>query len=124
MEFHRRDLLKHFGIGAVVAPIVAGKPNLELPARLLAVPKVELIEAKAMPDFSPVVLADVKSISVVFEFANGSRRTILGDYLFQRDGYAPGAKQLQIDIQFREEAGGSPLHFRTTGKVSTFGMLA
>lgn len=50
-EFNRRDLLKFFGIGATVVPVVGGVPKVEAPARLIAEPKVEPLE---------VVPADVK----------------------------------------------------------------
>ncbi len=44
LELNRRDLLKFFGIGATIVPVIGGAVKTELPARLIEVPKVEPAE--------------------------------------------------------------------------------
>lgn len=39
---NRRDLLKKFGIGAAIVPIIGGVPEMEAKASLIEVPRVEL----------------------------------------------------------------------------------
>lgn len=47
----RRDLLKLFGIGASIAPIVNGMPRIEAAANLIELPKVEPVSLEsAMPN--------------------------------------------------------------------------
>jgi hypothetical protein len=49
---NRRDLLKWFGAGATIAPIVSGMPKLEAAASLIEVPKVKPVTLeKEMPKF-------------------------------------------------------------------------
>jgi hypothetical protein len=40
----RRDLLKYFGVGSVVVPLIGGEPMKELPARLIESANAELIQ--------------------------------------------------------------------------------
>lgn len=48
-EFNRRDLLKYFGIGATIVPVLGGAPLLEQPAKLIAEPRLAPIETAAWP---------------------------------------------------------------------------
>jgi hypothetical protein len=41
LELNRRDLLRFFGIGATIVPVIGGAAKLDSPARLIEVPKVE-----------------------------------------------------------------------------------
>lgn len=41
MIFNRRDLLKAFGVGATVVPVIGGVPEIATPAKLIEVPKLE-----------------------------------------------------------------------------------
>lgn len=43
MQVNRRDLLKFFGIGATIVPVLNGLPKVEMPAKLIEEPKVELV---------------------------------------------------------------------------------
>ena len=47
MSFNRRDILKLFGVGAAVVPLVEGKPLVEAPAQLVTVPEVKILEPPA-----------------------------------------------------------------------------
>lgn len=57
MSSNRRDFLKYFGIGATVAPVIAGIPSAENHAVIVSPPAVELaktpdiITVPSMPDF-------------------------------------------------------------------------
>ena len=37
----RRDLLKFFGVGATIVPLIGGVPKTEAPAELIAVPEIQ-----------------------------------------------------------------------------------
>lgn len=41
LELNRRDLLKFFGIGATIIPVIGGAPRIESPARLIEEAKIE-----------------------------------------------------------------------------------
>ncbi len=45
MSINRRDLLKFFGVGATIAPVVGGEPLLLANARLIEPAKIELFTA-------------------------------------------------------------------------------
>ncbi len=47
---NRRDLLKYFGIGTTITPVVGGNPLIEAAAQLLAVPDIKPVLAKEFPD--------------------------------------------------------------------------
>lgn len=48
---NRRGLLKFFGIGATVVPIIDGMPKVEAAANLIEVPTIKPLEvAKSLPD--------------------------------------------------------------------------
>ena len=40
----RRDLLKYFGIGATIVPVLGGTPITDVPAKLIQEPKIDLIK--------------------------------------------------------------------------------
>ena len=70
MSASRRDLLKFFGIGTVIAPVIGAAPL----ARLIEVPKVELIEPAALI-VKAVSLGNVESFDVTLNLRDGSRET-------------------------------------------------
>jgi hypothetical protein len=47
MDRNRRDLLKLFGIGATVVPLIGGTPEMDAPAKLIEVPKLEPVSIAA-----------------------------------------------------------------------------
>ena len=77
---NRRDLIKFFGAGTLIAPIAGSEPI----ARLIEVPKVELVQAARMPE--PIAMKEVRSVSVSFEMADGSRRALRSKVLIQKRG--------------------------------------
>ncbi len=50
-ELNRRDLLRYFGIGATIVPVIGGAAKTELPARLIEEAKVEPVTARAVRQF-------------------------------------------------------------------------
>src|SRR5262245_27439065 len=44
---NRRDLLKLFGVGATIVPVIDGMPKTDAPASLVKVPEVEIATAPA-----------------------------------------------------------------------------
>ncbi len=40
----RRDLLKLFGVGATIVPVIGGVPELEAPAKLIELPSLEPVK--------------------------------------------------------------------------------
>ena len=56
---NRRTLLQMFGIGTTITPVVGGAPLIEAAAKLLAVPEIEIVQAKEFPNgHSPGLWAD------------------------------------------------------------------
>lgn len=49
-QMNRRELLRYFGIGATITPILNGMPRVEAVATLLAVPEVNPIVVDKFPD--------------------------------------------------------------------------
>lgn len=46
----RRELLKFFGIGTVITPVLGGQPVIEASAKLLAEPNIQPVLANSFPD--------------------------------------------------------------------------
>jgi hypothetical protein len=44
MSMNRRDLMKYFGIGATIVPVIGGVPEIRAPAKLIVVPQVNPVE--------------------------------------------------------------------------------
>lgn len=71
----RRDLLKRFGVGAIIAPIIGGVVERSASAELIEVPKVKPVELfSKIP--GPVDLSDVVSAQIVLEMGDGQTRTL------------------------------------------------
>ncbi len=45
LELNRRDLLRFFGIGATIVPVIGGAAKTESLARLIEIPKIEPVKA-------------------------------------------------------------------------------
>ena|ERR1700693_2539191 len=88
---NRRDLLKYFGVGVAIAPLSAGPI-----VTLVEPPKVEL--AKALPSEVPIVMRDVRNVTVLFEMADGSHRCVQGEVDYSR-GVIRGPR-VYTSIQF------------------------
>ncbi len=110
MSTSRRDLLKWFGAGTLIAPIVGAAPV----ARLIEVPKVELIEPKALI-VKPIRLEDVESFTVTLQMKDGSSETFR-----QSAGYRSGVVTTKdhIDLSFcSERVLTSPVWNASTGHI-------
>lgn len=68
-EFNRRDLLKYFGVGAVISPLAIGSGAVA--ARLIEVPKVELVKPAGIE--IPLDPARVKQVTVICHYEDGTR---------------------------------------------------
>ena len=80
---NRRDLLKLFGIGASVVPIVGGSPQLAAESRLIETPKVEpIIEATQIPFMPDELLTAKKGQIQVALKANGHAYWFNADTFF------------------------------------------
>lgn len=74
---NRRELLKYFSAGVAIAPLSAGPI-----VTLVEPPKVEL--AKQLPSPTPIVMRDARSVTVLFEMADGSHRSLQGNLGYSR----------------------------------------
>lgn len=106
MAFNRRDLLKFFAAGTVIAP-VAGSEPLAL-ARLIEVPKIEIVEAAKIPE--PLNVSHIKSFNIHCEMVDGTRRTIHGGSVFTvtAQGTLLPEDRLSCDMWFARGNGSSP----------------
>lgn len=59
MSSSRRDWLKCFGVGAMIAPVVAGTPALDTVAKIIEPPKLVLPDA---PVIRPASLNDMSTL--------------------------------------------------------------
>ena len=71
----RRELLKYFGIGTVIVPLVGGAPDVTTPAKLIATPELKPV---ILTEGKPLDLRTVKSVTVTVECHDGTRRSIQG----------------------------------------------
>lgn len=92
--FSRRDLMKYFGAGAVIVPIVGGKTEESATAQLIEVPKVRPVELHAeIP--KPLDLRQVKRAALSLEMKDGTVRTIRFDSL---DAWKEGVIRAGDDV--------------------------
>jgi hypothetical protein len=78
MNGTRRDLLKYFGIGTVIVPIVSGAPDVTTPAKLIATPELKQV---ILADTKPIDLKTVKSVTITLECVDGSRGSIQSEFI-------------------------------------------
>lgn len=103
----RRDLLKKFGIGALIAPIVGGAVEQSAVAELVEVPKIRPVELfSKIPE--TLDLSKVRSAKLVMQMADGSIRSISADVVVGRGAVGP-ADQIRLSAELlRCERGVSP----------------
>lgn len=100
----RRDLLKYFGIGAVIAPVVGGPL-----ATLIEVPKVEIVKPEAVS--VPFNAADVKAVAVTLHLYDGTTRTVRTYDIRGRGQFVSGQK---IEFSIGDLVNMSPVAFFAT----------
>lgn len=73
MNQSRRDLLKFFAAGTIIAPVAGGAT-----AKLIEVPKAELIVAPEPQIVRPFRSQDIESLKVEITLRDGSKREVSG----------------------------------------------
>jgi len=69
---NRRDILKLFGAGATIIPVVAGVVEVTAPATLIETPNVEPVELAQTADVEEAV-RDMHNVSIVVDIMSGSK---------------------------------------------------
>lgn len=72
----RRDLMKFFGIGAIITPLAGGAQ-----AKLIEIPKAELIQMPESLIEKPFTDEEIETIAVHVKLRDGSERIISGGKL-------------------------------------------
>lgn len=81
---NRRDIIKLFGVGATIVPVIGGVPEIAAPAKLIVEPTIEpvvLAKASEISPFTNVIIGDNKVNVTVDLVQNGSH------YRFQADSF-------------------------------------
>lgn len=91
--FSRRDLLKYFGAGATIVPVLAGVPNIEAPAKLIEEPRIQPVELATMQDIPFARGWAREQIFITVDIA--SKR---GHYRFQADSFLADVRSEPIDV--------------------------
>ncbi len=118
----RRDLLKRFGIGAIIAPIIGGVVERSASAELIEVPKVRPVELfSSVP--APVELRDVKMARIVLEINDGQTRTITLNRWPWGEGKIGISDTLGVRINFVRIENSSPRAEQEIGMISGDGVL-
>lgn len=95
---NRRELMKYFAAGTVIAPL-AGK----LPAAiLLETPKIELAQTPKIIKPFALKLALVKSVTITFLLANGDTHSIEG-HLEKCNGVINNTTEVRVPFDFLED---------------------
>jgi hypothetical protein len=116
----RRELLKLFGAGTIIAPIVGGVSLSDAQAKLIEPPKVELVGAGGIPP--TIDLADVKSVSVVFEMQDGASARLTFGYPYGSGRLVPSDRLSALLSFGRVHMNTSPMHTEPLGSLSdTYG---
>lgn len=108
----RRDLIKYFAAGTVIAPIAGAAPL----AKLIEVPKVELVEATI--NTAPCDLTKVQSVTILLEMMDGSRRWVHAEQTWGKRGTLPVGG---LDVYINFDSGRSPA--TTHGNLGMSGSL-
>ncbi len=108
----RREILKRFGIGAVIVPVIGGAAVTNSAVELIEVPKVRPVELfRELP--KPLDLSKITKVTVTCQFADGKTRTMEADNLFC-NGHIEPSDRLDLFIQFSDRIA-SPA--RTIGEI-------
>ncbi len=122
----RRSLLKMFGAGAAVVPLIGGVPEVGAAAKLIEVPKIEpIVSPSEVFDLPPLNFGGKVGIVVTITEDNGKR------YQFSADTFVIDTRIEQIDItdhsgrgMFRQFASGpSYLEWQLRGRLIANGQL-
>lgn len=97
----RRELLKKFSIGTLIAPIVGGAAETSAAAKLIEVPKVELVSAQ--PSGRPLDFRNIKSLTISFENNDGSVGSLICHNPYPRfKGRIESGKRIGMELSLCE----------------------
>ncbi len=121
LRMNRRDLLKFFAAGTVIAPVSGSAPL----AKLIEVPNVELVKPAAMIE-APINLGDIQSAKISLEMYDGTKRQLDVDRFFSPRGdcWINPEPDYQISIEFAKVYGFSPTVHKLVGHVKGNGKLS
>lgn len=93
---NRRELLKYFSAGALVAPIIGSAAREDKAAQLIEVPNVRPVELfKAVP--KAIDIEQVKRLTITFEMEDGTRHSATAKPDFGWGKLTPH-RDMQIDF--------------------------
>lgn len=95
MQFNRRDLMKFFAAGTVIAPVVGGKIDGEKAARLIETPAIEPVKVATAEDMRAL---SVGQISVTFYFNDSPQTSRRFNSFFMRP---PTPEIIRLDVMER-----------------------
>jgi len=120
MKISRRGLLKHFGVGAIIAPVIGSGTQIASAAKLLELPKVEPVELfKRIP--KPILASDIHSVTMILECVDGSKQVLKTNSATGTGSISP-EQELHIRI-FACDRNTSPLHYGQTAEIRTSGVV-
>lgn len=116
----RRDILKRFGIGTIIAPLIGGAVDQSSAATLIEIPKVRPVELfKKIPE--PLDLGKVKAAQLVFTMEDGTVRTVGINSVYaseQFEIFTPDVlNNLSVEVQFLEKRKSSPSFWNSQGRI-------
>jgi hypothetical protein len=116
---NRRALLKYFGIGTVIAPVAGAAPL----ARLIEVPKVEIVEAATIP--APLDLRRVESFTLTLNLEDGTQRTVKSHYVSCERGTGEKLSdpEVFVMVDFRKVFRQSPVFTERIDCLSAYGVV-
>ncbi len=111
----RRELLKYFGAGAVIAPLVAG----EVQARLIEPAHVELVKPKYGLKELPaeISMEDISAVEMTLVMKDGTTRRATVIPWSWSEGKFPSLESRASIIITQEVGGNSPSYERKIGAV-------
>lgn len=118
MKQNRRDLLKYFGIGTVIIPVIGGTPETEKPATLIEVPKVEIAEALPAVTGEDLDLRRVRSARLTLGLSDGTSRVLEFFPTFGNGPRSiPAGRDLNIQVNISLDGPGSPAFLIDLGAI-------
>ncbi len=118
LRMNRRDLLKFFAAGTVIAPVSGSAPL----AKLIEVPNVELFDA-ADVIVKPFELPDVHHAFITFEMMDGSTRRLTLNDIWHAGGSITPDTNLRVQLLFSTIGSSCPSLHTSIGSISGEGRL-
>ena len=115
----RRDLLKFFGIGATIVPVIGGMPELAAPAKLIAEPVLEAVTLVKPGEVFGRLNNGPEDARITIEIVNPSGRWVFSARTLVLSGDAPPV-EIPTRGPWREFIPG-PAHFEWAFKGALIG---